>query len=171
MSKYAPHHRSSNPRPNASTICQKCLKHGHFIYECKEQRPYVSRPSRTKMLETPGLAKLKASGKPSVEVPEEFKTKEGTANKILEAREKMREDTVAKGKGKERDMKKAKRQRSSSDSESNSDSGSDSGSSSSGSRSSDSERSRERDRSRRIPTTRPRSQSASKSRSPSRGRL
>ena len=49
---------------------------GHFIYECKGSRPYVSRPSRTQQLENPKLlAKLKAEGKPSVEVPNEFKSK------------------------------------------------------------------------------------------------
>ena len=49
---------------------------GHFIYECKGSRPYISRPSRTQQLENPKvLAKLKADGKPSVEVPEEFKSK------------------------------------------------------------------------------------------------
>ena len=49
---------------------------GHFIYDCKGARPYVSRPSRTQQLENPKLlAKLKAEGKPSVEVPEEFKSK------------------------------------------------------------------------------------------------
>jgi hypothetical protein len=47
---------------------------GHFIYECKGTRPYLSRPSRTQQLENPRLlAKLKSDGKPSVEVPEEFK--------------------------------------------------------------------------------------------------
>jgi nitrate reductase beta subunit len=97
MSKFAPHRRSNNnPRANSATVCQKCLgtgvchpldvvakaiwterNHaGHFIFECKSTRPYVSRPSRTEMLENPKLlAKLKAEGKPSVEVPEEFKTK------------------------------------------------------------------------------------------------
>ena len=77
MSKYAPHRRSdNNPRATASTVCQKCLGTGHFIYECKSTRPYVSRPSRTEQLENPKvLAKLKAEGKPSVEVPEEFKNK------------------------------------------------------------------------------------------------
>lgn len=49
---------------------------GHFTYECKGERPYISRPSRTQQLENPRvLAKLKADGKPSVEVPEEFKNK------------------------------------------------------------------------------------------------
>ena len=94
MSKYAPHKRSTNqPRATSSTTCQKCLQKviwislqrvidlnannvGHFIYECKYERPYISRPSRTQQLENPRLlAKLKAEGKPSVEVPEEFKTK------------------------------------------------------------------------------------------------
>nr|GAT60296.1 predicted protein [Mycena chlorophos] len=135
MSKFAPHHRSSNqPRATSSTVCQKCLGRGHFIYECKGQRPYVSRPSRTQQLENPStLAKLKASGKPSVEVPEEFKKKEGTADAILEAREKERNAQQDKDKGKGRETKKARRRsRSSSDSDStSSDSDSDSDSSSS----------------------------------------
>ncbi|KAI0061675.1 hypothetical protein BV25DRAFT_1805131 [Artomyces pyxidatus] len=93
MSKYAPHHRTTNnPRATSSTICQKCLGTGHFTYQCKSSRPYVTRPSRTAQLENPRLlAKLKADGKPSVEVPEEFKNKSGIANRILEAKEKARE--------------------------------------------------------------------------------
>ncbi|KAI9443225.1 hypothetical protein H4582DRAFT_1791914, partial [Lactarius indigo] len=91
MSKFAPHSRSANnPRPNSSTVCQKCLRTGQF--NCKSTRPYVSRPSRTAQLENPRLlAKLKADGKPSIEVPEEFKNKSGTADRILEAKEKQRE--------------------------------------------------------------------------------
>ncbi|KAJ7366852.1 zinc knuckle-domain-containing protein [Mycena albidolilacea] len=104
MSRFAPHRTSGQPRANSSTVCQKCLKTGHFIYECKFERPYVSRPSRTQQLESPSvLAKLKAAGKPSLEVPEEFKTKDGTANRILEGKAKERE------KGKERQTKKARR--------------------------------------------------------------
>ncbi|ETW81562.1 hypothetical protein HETIRDRAFT_248226, partial [Heterobasidion irregulare TC 32-1] len=77
MSKFAPHRRSTaNPTATSSTICQKCLGTGHFTYQCKSTRPYVSRPSRTQQLENPRtLAKLKLDGKPSVEVPEEFKNK------------------------------------------------------------------------------------------------
>ncbi|KAG6910671.1 hypothetical protein DXG01_008715 [Tephrocybe rancida] len=95
MSKYAPHGRSTNrPRANQSTICQKCLGTGKPDRQlCRQSltRPYVSRPSRTQQLENPKLlAKLKAEGKPSVEVPEEFKKKSGTANKILELKEKER---------------------------------------------------------------------------------
>ena len=57
--------------------CLITLSHiGHFTYQCKSTRPYVSRPSRTQQLENPRLlAKLKAEGQPSVEVPEEFKRK------------------------------------------------------------------------------------------------
>ncbi|KAK7048348.1 SHSP domain-containing protein [Favolaschia claudopus] len=160
MSRYAPHRPSTRPA-SSSTVCQKCLKTGHFIYECKSERPYVSRPSRTQQLENPNaLAKLKAAGKPSVEVPEEFKKKDGTANRILEEKAKERE------KGKERESKRAKRSSSSSDSDSGSDSDSSSSSSSessdSGSRSSSSNRSRERDRKRRVPTRRDRSRSDSR---------
>ena len=93
---------------------------GHFIYDCKGARPYVSRPSRTQQLENPKLlAKLKLEGKPSVEVPEEFKNKylsisccgrvshdlnccsyrRGTANRILEAKEKERAKEQDKGEG------------------------------------------------------------------------
>ncbi|KII86851.1 hypothetical protein PLICRDRAFT_113730 [Plicaturopsis crispa FD-325 SS-3] len=77
MSKYAPHRSFGTPRATSSTTCQKCLKTGHYTYECKAPaRPYVSRPSRTQQLENPRvLAKLRAEGKPSVEVPEEFKSK------------------------------------------------------------------------------------------------
>lgn len=107
---------------------------GHFIFECKSTRPYVSRPSRTELLENPRLlAKLKAEGKPSVEVPEEFRRKyvstvtiparislmqsprSGTANRILEAKELERQEPErSKGKAKEEDepertRKKARR--------------------------------------------------------------
>ncbi|KAL6302788.1 zinc knuckle-domain-containing protein [Sparassis latifolia] len=100
MSKFAPHPRTANqPRADASTVCQKCLGTGHFTFECKSTRPYISRPSRTQQLENPRvLAKLKVDGKPSVEVPEEFKSKTGTANRILEAKEKARaQETEHKG--------------------------------------------------------------------------
>ncbi|KAJ3747268.1 zinc knuckle-domain-containing protein [Lentinula detonsa] len=106
MSKFAPHRRPGNaPRAGPSTVCQKCLGKGHYTYECKNSRPYISRPSRTQQLENPrALAKLKASGKPSVEVPEDFKKSVGTANRLLEAKEKERAGaSQTKGSGKKRD--------------------------------------------------------------------
>ncbi|KAI9512423.1 zinc knuckle-domain-containing protein, partial [Russula earlei] len=81
------------PRATSSAVCQRCLGTGHFTYECKAVRPYVSRPSRTAQLQNPRLlAKSAASDeKPCVEVPEEFKNKSGVADRILEAKEKQRE--------------------------------------------------------------------------------
>ncbi|KAG2151406.1 zinc knuckle-domain-containing protein [Suillus clintonianus] len=114
MSKFAPHRRSNNnPKATSATVCQKCLGTGHFIFECKSTRPYVSRPSRTEMLENPKLlAKLKAEGKPSVEVPEEFRTKSGTANRILESKEQERLALEgSKGKAKEEDGRSRKKAR------------------------------------------------------------
>ncbi|KAF9556737.1 hypothetical protein CPC08DRAFT_641151 [Agrocybe pediades] len=110
MSKYAPHaSRSNQPRATSSTVCQKCLGTGHFIYECKGSRPYVSRPSRTQQLEKPHLmAKLRTEGKPTFEVPEEFKKPAGIANKILENKEKERLKEV---KGKEREKEPSSKKR------------------------------------------------------------
>lgn len=79
---------------------QKCLKMGHFTYECTNARPYTARPSRTKELS------MGASGpkrdKPSVEVPDEFRRNAsggiggpgaggaGIADRILKAKEEVR---------------------------------------------------------------------------------
>lgn len=169
MSKYAPHRSSSsNPRGAATTVCQKCLKAGHFIYECKGSRPYISRPSRTQQLENPKiLAKLKADGKPSVEVPEEFKSKSGTANRILEEKEKERLKIQDKGEGSSHKRRRSGSASSSSGSDSDSNSDSDSGSSSDSASESDSNDSR-RSRSKSPRRKRYRSESRSRSRSPRR---
>merc|ERR1711862_391504 len=34
-----------------NAICQKCLKTGHYTYECTGKRPYMYRESRTKELQ------------------------------------------------------------------------------------------------------------------------
>lgn len=42
----------------ANVQCQKCLKRGHYSYECKattQERPYTSRPSRSQQLRNPKL--------------------------------------------------------------------------------------------------------------------
>jgi hypothetical protein len=41
----------------AYTQCQKCFQHGHWTYECKNERVYMSRPSRTQQLKNPKLKK------------------------------------------------------------------------------------------------------------------
>ncbi|KAI4352776.1 hypothetical protein L6164_006996 [Bauhinia variegata] len=35
--------------------CQKCFQTGHWTYECKNERVYISRPSRTQQLKNPKL--------------------------------------------------------------------------------------------------------------------
>ncbi|KTW26497.1 uncharacterized protein T551_03414 [Pneumocystis jirovecii RU7] len=46
---------SSNYKVNA--FCQKCLKHGHWTYECKNSIIYKSRPTRTQELKNAMLQK------------------------------------------------------------------------------------------------------------------
>ncbi|KAJ7960707.1 zinc finger CCHC domain-containing protein 10-like [Quillaja saponaria] len=38
-----------------SAQCQKCFQTGHWTYECKNERVYMSRPSRTQQLKNPKL--------------------------------------------------------------------------------------------------------------------
>jgi len=152
MSKYAPARSSANARASSSTICQKCLEKGHFTFQCKGSRPYVSRPSRTQMLENPKLVdKLRKEGKPSVEVPEEFKNKSGMADKILQAREKEREADKGINDADKRDKKKARRSSRSSSSSRDSDASSSSSDSDSDSESGSSSSSSSRSRRRRRP--------------------
>uniref|UniRef100_A0A803Q5R6 Uncharacterized protein n=1 Tax=Cannabis sativa TaxID=3483 RepID=A0A803Q5R6_CANSA len=39
----------------AASQCQKCFQPGHWTYECKNERVYISRPSRTQQLKNPKL--------------------------------------------------------------------------------------------------------------------
>jgi hypothetical protein len=65
-------YRSGGPsKATSSTLCQKCLKRGHFSYECtasQTDRPYISRPSRTQQLANPKLAPKITNSAP-VETP------------------------------------------------------------------------------------------------------
>ncbi|KAF2127060.1 hypothetical protein P153DRAFT_398434 [Dothidotthia symphoricarpi CBS 119687] len=91
-------------KASADTLCQKCLKRGHYSYECKattQERPYVSRPSRTQQLLNP---KLKP--KLTTEVPNELLRKKGVADDILKQKEDAR--------GRDRKSRKRSRSRSSS---------------------------------------------------------
>lgn len=68
-------------KATASTTCQKCLKKGHYSYECKaviQERPYVSRPSRTQQLLNPKLVPKLTS-----DVPQDLMRKKGVADEQL----------------------------------------------------------------------------------------
>lgn len=98
---------------------------GHFTFECKGARPYISRPSRTQQLQNPKIA---AKIRPTVEVPEEFLKQPyvfqrlctfpdksiflsaGTANQILAAKEKER-SKEEKGKGRAASPERKRRRR------------------------------------------------------------
>ncbi|KAL2133729.1 hypothetical protein VTI74DRAFT_1809 [Chaetomium olivicolor] len=78
--------RSGPSKATPSNVqCQKCLKRGHYSYECKaapQERPYVPRPSRTQQLFNPKLLP-----KLSSETPDALKKKEGVADEELAKRE------------------------------------------------------------------------------------
>jgi len=75
-------------KASADTLCQKCLKRGHYSYECKapaQERPYKPRPSRTQQLLNPNL-----KPKLTTEVPVDLVRKKGVADEILKKKEEDR---------------------------------------------------------------------------------
>ncbi|KAI0017677.1 zinc knuckle-domain-containing protein [Xylariomycetidae sp. FL0641] len=69
----------------ANVQCQKCLKRGHYSYECKgsvQERPYIARPSRTQQLLNPKLVP-----KLSSDVPDALQKSKGVADQELAKRE------------------------------------------------------------------------------------
>ena len=63
--------------------CQKCLEFGHWTYECKNERKYVHRDSRTQTLKR--KLQENAKEKSGIENPEpnDSKFKDKTLNKKL----------------------------------------------------------------------------------------
>ncbi|KAL5730752.1 hypothetical protein ACHQM5_003544 [Ranunculus cassubicifolius] len=54
--------------------CQKCFGHGHWSYECKNERAYVSRPSQTNQIKNPKL-RMKLSEKKDEKVSKKSNSK------------------------------------------------------------------------------------------------
>ncbi|KAL7266379.1 hypothetical protein RUND412_011075 [Rhizina undulata] len=97
---------TSTSKATPNTRCQKCLKLGHYSYECKSsatERPYVSRPSRTQQLYNPRLRQELLEAAPPPEIP--LTRKKGIADEILAKKEKER------GKEKKSEERGRKRQR------------------------------------------------------------
>lgn len=72
---------SSQQKATSTTLCQKCLKKGHYSYECKataQERPYISRPSRTQQLADPKLIPRLNS-----DIPNDLARKAGVADEQL----------------------------------------------------------------------------------------
>ncbi|KAE8136202.1 zinc knuckle-domain-containing protein [Aspergillus pseudotamarii] len=75
-------------KATASTLCQKCLKRGHYSYECTisaQERPYQYRPSRTQQLQNPKLRPQL-----SAETPNDLLRSQGVADDLLTKREEER---------------------------------------------------------------------------------
>lgn len=83
---YAYRGRSGPSRSTPANVqCQKCLKRGHYSYECKastQERPYVPRPSRSQQLRNPKLVP-----KLTNDTLNPLEKKEGIADSILAKKE------------------------------------------------------------------------------------
>ncbi|KAI5809666.1 zinc knuckle-domain-containing protein [Peziza echinospora] len=88
---------SASSKASPSTVCQKCLKKGHYSYECKVsqvERPYTSRPSRTQQLFDPAVRqKLTMAVPPEEERKNDPTRKQGVADEILAKKERERSST------------------------------------------------------------------------------
>ncbi|KAF2759563.1 hypothetical protein EJ05DRAFT_509301 [Pseudovirgaria hyperparasitica] len=92
MKPYRPPGRS---RAAPSTLCQKCLKRGHFSYECSakaQERPYAARPSRTQQLFNPTLVPELTNDVPADLLPKKGVADEQLAKKELERTRKRSRD-------------------------------------------------------------------------------
>ncbi|KAG7382768.1 Zinc finger CCHC domain-containing protein 10 [Phytophthora pseudosyringae] len=130
---------------SAVAMCQKCLRPGHWTYECKNEAVYVQRPSRSQQLRNPKLRQPFNKDKPpELQDEEEEKKKKAEKSKKLKRKDKHRAKTKKKAKTSSRSRRKRRpsisssgssdsssSESSSSDSDSDSDSSSDSSSSSS----------------------------------------
>jgi len=70
------------------TLCQKCLKRGHYSFECKvsaQERPYMPRPSRTQQLRDPALVPKLTS-----DVSNDLQRTTGVADEVLAMKEQER---------------------------------------------------------------------------------
>uniref|UniRef100_M4C528 CCHC-type domain-containing protein n=1 Tax=Hyaloperonospora arabidopsidis (strain Emoy2) TaxID=559515 RepID=M4C528_HYAAE len=55
---------SSSAASSIAAMCQKCLRPGHWTYECKNEAVYVHRPSRSQQLKNPKLRQRFNTDKP-----------------------------------------------------------------------------------------------------------
>ncbi|KAG2812861.1 hypothetical protein PC129_g13110 [Phytophthora cactorum] len=122
---------------SAAAMCQKCLRPGHWTYECKNEAVYVQRPSRSQQLRNPKLRQPFNKDKPP-ELQEEEEQK-AEKSKKLKLKSKDRVKAKKKEKASSGSHSRRKRRRSVSSSSSSSSGSSSSDSSSSDSDSSDSD--------------------------------
>ncbi|KAF9618205.1 hypothetical protein IFM89_000674 [Coptis chinensis] len=68
-------------RGSSASQCQKCFQSGHWTYECKNERVYISRPSRTQQLKNPKL-KMKVSVSYELDNPDIIEEERGQKVKV-----------------------------------------------------------------------------------------
>ncbi|POM72237.1 Zinc ion binding protein [Phytophthora palmivora] len=66
---------------SAAAMCQKCLRPGHWTYECKNEAVYVQRPSRSQQLKNPKLRQPFNKDKPPELQEEVDKSKDRAKDK------------------------------------------------------------------------------------------
>lgn len=75
----------------AASQCQKCFQSGHWTYECKNERVYISRPSRTQQLKNPKL-RMKVSISYDLENPDIEKERKSEKS-VKKSKRKHKSDT------------------------------------------------------------------------------
>ncbi|KAI5813913.1 zinc knuckle-domain-containing protein [Pyronema omphalodes] len=112
MHRYRPYSSSaSSSKATPTTQCQKCLERGHYTYECKQtsnDRPYISRPSRTQQLLNPKLRPSLNQDAPPPAFPLVAEPK-GVADGILKKKEEEREKERQKNGGSTGEGRKRRR--------------------------------------------------------------
>ncbi|KAL5204566.1 hypothetical protein ABZP36_009437 [Zizania latifolia] len=98
----------------AYTQCQKCFQPGHWTYECKNERVYMSRPSRTQQLKNPKLKKMAAPVSYHFENPDLEKEREDEM-KLNKERLKKEKSEKSKRKSKRKHNARSDSDRSSSE--------------------------------------------------------
>jgi hypothetical protein len=91
------------PTSNAGGQCQKCFQTGHWTYECKNERVYMTRPSRTEQLKNPRLKKawLPASSQfVNPDLEKEMEEERGLMREKLKKEKSERKKVKSKAKSK-----------------------------------------------------------------------
>ncbi|EEY70243.1 uncharacterized protein PITG_19536 [Phytophthora infestans T30-4] len=73
----------SSSSSSVAAMCQKCLRRGHWTYECKNGAVYVQRPSRSQQLRNPKLRQpFNKEMPPELLIQEEVKLKAEKSKKL-----------------------------------------------------------------------------------------
>ncbi|KAG8370506.1 hypothetical protein BUALT_Bualt14G0123900 [Buddleja alternifolia] len=83
--------KNSTSVVGAASQCQKCFQTGHWTYECKNERVYISRPSRTQQLKNPKL-RMKVEVSYDLDTPE-IKNEEKDEKREKKSKRKHKSDS------------------------------------------------------------------------------